>query len=181
MRRLSVCLAALCLILAACDPNPGPLVVTPTAPQRLPTIAFGLLTPFPSPAADLTAQLATAEQQWAAQGIASYRIEVRRASFAASETISLTVQAGQVVSNVVVGCRSAELGPACRTAQYQLDRYTVSGLFATAHSLADNGDRQYAKMRFDLTYGYPTSISYDNPDVSDEEWGIGVLSFQPLK
>lgn len=120
-----------------------------------------------------------AQEIWRQHDIESYTIEVRVIqSVWSAQTYKITVVNGEVVSN------SAECipGPAktseCEVAEYDPQDYTVPGLFAIARSESQKSEGQFTTIKYDPTYGFPTRISYDDPEVFDEDRSWKVLSFE---
>ena len=122
-----------------------------------------------------------AESRWQQQGIASYRIEVSVfRSIHHAQSYQITVQDGAVVDQSA-SCIPAplEFGK-CKVEPFEADAYTVPGLFAKASSMLQESYKTWCKVSFDPTYGFPSQISYNHPDMVDEDWGLSVASFEVL-
>jgi hypothetical protein len=125
------------------------------------------------------AQIDQAEATWQQQGVDSYKIEVLVIrSIWHGQSHQITVVNGEVVSEY------AECFPApieagkCEVEDFNAEDYTIPGLFAIARSEAQIEEGQFTKIDFDPTYGFPSRISYDDPDVFDEDRSWKVVSFE---
>ena len=120
-----------------------------------------------------------AEETWQQQGIQSYTIEIMHfQSIWRAESYKITVVNGVVVSNsdeCIPG--PAQIGE-CEVAEYDPQDFTVEGLFAIARSENQKQEGKFTKIEFDPTNGFPTIISYDDPDVFDEDRSWSVVSFE---
>lgn len=177
MRRYLCCALALLLTsgLFACGPaHPAP--ITPPPPT---------ITPVP---AEL-AKLATQRDHWQALNIADYDIIVR-GEYAFNITIRYTiiVRGGQIQPQ-----ESSCITPQQSSNQCQPgvgNQYTVPGLFDMAERFL-NGTRDSqvglgtkssprrngTAIFYDPTYGFPSNIAHDLPDVYDDQVTISVTSF----
>ena len=68
----------------------------------------------------------------------------------------------------------------CEVQPFDVEEYTVPALFELARSMAQFDEGKWTEIEFDPTYGYPTSISYDHPEILDEDSYWGVQSFEVL-
>ncbi len=127
-------------------------------------------------------QLERAEQAWASQGITSYRIEVREVkSIWHAQTYTLTVEDSQI-TDVQASCIPApsESGT-CEVQAYEAEDYLVPGLFSRVRSELQGSQAEWVKITYDPTYGFPSAISFDDPKVLDEDWSLGVTSFEVIR
>ena len=132
-------------------------------------------------APDWSAEIARNEAKWREHDIDDYRVVVRVSSLWHMQTHSLIVQDGVVVE-MSASCTPAPIeGRECEVRPFRGDSYAVPGLFDQARWIAEQGEAQHITIEFDARYGYPTRISYDDPEVIDEEWGWGVPEFEPLE
>ena len=127
----------------------------------------------------LLAQVAQQERKWLEKDIDSCRIVVLHVSSVwHAQTHNITVRASEVLD------QSASCTPAptenvkCEVQPFDAEEYTVPGLFGLARSLAQFDDGNWTEIEFDPTYGYPTDISYDHPEILDEDSYWGVTSFE---
>ena len=68
----------------------------------------------------------------------------------------------------------------CTVQPFDVKDYTVAGLFSIARSQAEFAEGRWTKITFDPTYGFPSVIAYDNPQVYDDDTMWGVKSFEVL-
>lgn len=120
-----------------------------------------------------------AEETWQQQGVESYMIEIMIFnSVWNAVSYKITVVNDEVVSE------SAECIPGlaqigeCEVAQYNPQDYTVPGLFAIARSEIQKTEGEFTEIEYEPTYGFPTKISYDDPEVYDEDRSWSVVSFE---
>jgi hypothetical protein len=124
-------------------------------------------------------ELEEAERRWQERGIDDYQIEVlvvRSIWHAQSHVI--TVEDG-IVTEQTADCipAPAEID-GCEVEPFAAEDFTVSGLFAKARASAD---QEWVEIVYDPTYGFPVSISFNNPEIVDGDWSWGVTSFEPLE
>jgi Family of unknown function (DUF6174) len=114
-----------------------------------------------------------AERKWNSRGINSYSIRVRVSGFWDQQEYTLVVRDGEVLDSSST-CVPAGPGEPCCTACFEPEDFTVPGLFANARDKAS-----LSKITFDLYYGFPSTINYNNPAIADEEEEWKVLKFNP--
>ena len=126
-------------------------------------------------------QINQAEQLWKSQNITSYRIKL--SLYENFGGLHDSVRAIEVHNGRVTT-------PPCQSegcpAFVLKDIQTVNNLFwvAKGGTLPEKNsilDECLKELTFDSTYGFPTSISIDCPQDSDEENSIKVISFEVLK
>lgn len=129
-----------------------------------------------------TSQLDEAERQWQAQQIASYKIEVLEInSIWHAQYQSLTVENG-VITEQTARCTPAPFeGQTCEVQPFDPEAFTVPGLFAKARAVTATADADSFTIRYDDTYFYPMQISFNDPEIVDEDWSWAVTSFEVLK
>jgi hypothetical protein len=97
------------------------------------------------------------------------------------QTHDILVRDGLVVEASAT-CSPAPIeGRECEVRAFEGETYIVPGLFERARWIAERGEAQHITIEFDARYGYPTRISYNDPELIDEEWGWGVQAFEPLE
>ncbi len=180
MHRRSILALTLCLIggLVAC--GAGQPALTPTPPP--PT-----MTPVPPE----LAQLATQRARWQALGITDYDIVVRgEYAFSITTRYTIIVRGGQVQPQES-SCRTPQQpSNQCQTGVGNANQYTVPGLFDMAEQFIDGtrsrqtglGTKSSPRPNgttifYDPTYGFPSNITQDLPDVYDDQVTISVVSF----
>jgi hypothetical protein len=123
-----------------------------------------------------------AELKWRQQSVASYRIEVLEVnSIWHSQAYTITIRNGQIVDSSTHCVPAPAEGGKCKVEAFDPNTYTVPGLFGAARARAADEQAKWLKITFDSTYGYPNQISYDNPDILDEDWLVRVTTFEVLK
>ncbi len=127
-------------------------------------------------------EAAAAEQKWQQQNIVSYQVKVQVVeSIWHLQTYTITVREGQVVSS------STECSPApaesgkCTVKEFDASDYTIPGLFSTADEQAKSKPSRYVQISYDLTYGFPNHIAYDDPQIYDEDFSLSVKEFNVLQ
>ncbi len=122
------------------------------------------------------------EQTWSAQGIDSYAIEVLVVnSIWHAQSHQITVRDGKVESSEATCFPAPYEAGQCQVKDFDPETYTVAGLFAKAQSQAQSEWGQWTTVTYDPTYGYPSQIAYNHPDMHDEDWSWRVEAFEVLK
>jgi len=121
------------------------------------------------------------EHLWQERDVRSYRIQVATISIWHYQVHDVTVQDGQVVT-ATARCEPAptEMGK-CEVEDFDPEEFTVPALFERARWLAGQDDGRWSKVQIDPSYGFPRMLSFDDPDIIDEEWGWGVRGFEVLE
>lgn len=131
--------------------------------------------------ASLERRLQEAESQWRAQEIYSYQIEVAHGHSTWHYQIhTIVVSNGQVIdasATCVTAPVEAAIGGECEVEPYDPKAYTVPGLFATANTLAEAHGPEGLEIEFHESYGFPTRITFDLPNLIDEDqvWRVKVF------
>jgi len=129
-----------------------------------------------------TTPLDQAEQKWTGQNITNYRIEVLVVnSIWHAQSHQINVQ-NNAVTESTARCIPAPIeAGTCEVRAYSAEEYTIPGLFAQARSQIQSQQAQWIKITYDPTYGFPNQISFDNPNIVDEDWTWRVTMFEALK
>lgn len=129
----------------------------------------------------LQKEVEQARQRWAEQGVDDYRIVVVTSSIWHMQIHDIIVMDGDV-ADASASCEPAplELGK-CEVQSFDAKEYTVPGLFVRARWLAQSRDAQYGRIEFDSTYGFPARMSFNHPEMIDEEWAWRVETFELLE
>ncbi len=122
------------------------------------------------------------EQAWLDRKVTSYRIEVLVVnSIWHAQSHQITVRDNQVES-VTAACTTAPMEfEKCQVKAFNAEDYTVAGLFKKARSEADSHEATPVKITYDSTYHFPKTISYNDPNIVDEDWSWSVMAFEALK
>jgi len=129
----------------------------------------------------LLAQVAQQERKWLEKDIDSCRIVVSHVSSVwHAQTHNITVRASEVLDQSA-SCIPAQVeNGKCEMQPFDAEEYTVPGLFGLARWLAQVDDGNWTEIEFDPTYGYPSGIALDRPEIVDEDSYWGVRSFEIL-
>ena len=122
------------------------------------------------------------ERAWLDQKITSYRIEVLVInSIWHAQSHQITVRDNQVES-ATAACTTAPMEfEKCKVKAFNAEDYTVAGLFRKARSEAEGQQATPAKITYDSTYHFPQQMSYNDPNMVDEDWSWRVTAFEVLK
>ena len=127
----------------------------------------------------LSTQISDAEQKWLARNITSYQITVLHIqSIWHAQTNTITVRDGKVVDQKAKCIRAASEREACEAKPFEAEGFTVPGLFEIARARTEIEDGKWTKIEFDPNYGYPSIITYDNPNANDDDVRWSVEAFQ---
>jgi hypothetical protein len=125
--------------------------------------------------------IASKQSRWQAKQISSYRISVLKvqAVFHA-QTNTITVTDGKVTNQSAICTPAPMEGKTCEVQAFDPNEFTVPALFETALRYAPESEKYQLRVTFDDTYNYPTTLSFDQKEVIDDEQFYRVISFQPL-
>ncbi|UCC87725.1 MAG: hypothetical protein JSV81_00040 [Anaerolineales bacterium] len=126
-------------------------------------------------------QVEQMERAWLDQKITSYRIEVLVIrSIWHAQSHQVTVRDNQIES-ATASCIPAPIEAGkCKVETFNAEDYTVAGLFRKAHSEAESQEATPTKITYDPTYHFPQQMSYDDPNMVDEDWSWQVTAFEVL-
>jgi hypothetical protein len=145
---------------------------------------LALITTIVFPTGINTLRVGLAEQQWQAQQIHDYRIQVQISGAWMEMLVDTTVKEGQIVHEI---CTTAGTVKPCDfTADYN---YTVPGLFAlarvgsplAARTIIPASVASCLSITFDSTFHYPVDMQHDCRRTLDDEWTASVQSFERIK
>jgi hypothetical protein len=123
-----------------------------------------------------------AERKWQDQDITSYRIAVLHVqSIWHAQTNTITVREGEVVEVTGICIPAPFEGGSCTVEEVDPAEYLVPGLFETARRLVEHQPAEAVEITFDESYGFPKAISFNLPDVVDEDNYWEVKSFEVLE
>ncbi len=133
----------------------------------------------PTRSDQLLAEIDQQEHKWLEKDIDSYRIVVSCVcSTWHAQTQEILVSEGKVVEQSATCAPAPAESGECEVESFDPEEYTVAGLFALAHSLAESDAGNWTEIEYDPTYGFPVRIAYDDPDMMDEDSYWGVRSFE---
>jgi hypothetical protein len=135
----------------------------------------------PGPSEPL-AQITSQKQHWDALNIQRYRISVLKVeSIWHAQTNTITVQDGQVTDQSATCTPAPFEGRSCEVREFDPNEFTVPGLFDVALKYAPESARNQLRVTFDDKYHYPTTISRDEAEVTDDDVVWRVTSFEILR
>lgn len=125
--------------------------------------------------------IASKQKQWNEKQIHNYRIAVLKVqSIWHAQTNTITVR-DRVITEQSAVCTPAPFeGRECKVNEFDANEFTVDGLFRTALQYAPESAKYQLRVTFDEKYHYPTTISSDQADVSDDDIFWRVSSFEVL-
>jgi hypothetical protein len=136
----------------------------------------------PAPGDVSTAEMDQAEEKWNGQKVSGYRVEVLVVnSIWHAQSHKLVVENGAVVESSAACSPAPFEGKTCDVRPFDAEAYTVPGLFARAREQQQGQGAQWLKITFDPTYGFPSQISYDDPNVTDADWTWRVMEFEAAR
>jgi len=126
-------------------------------------------------------ELQAARNTWDQQNISNYRISLRHIqSVWHAQVYELTVSKEEIDHSAV--CIPAPVeGGECEIQSYDPEDYTVSGLFEKAAYLLSGTQSPWVQIEYDPRYGFPSSITLDNPELIDEDNAWTVTGFEVLE
>lgn len=126
-------------------------------------------------------QITSAQNQWRAKDIRSYRIAVMKVqAIWHAQTNTVTVRDGAVTEQSAVCTPAPFEGHECKVQAFDANEFTVNGLFQTALALAPESAKYQLRVTFDEQYHFPKTISSDQKEVVDDETFWRVVSFEAL-
>ncbi len=132
--------------------------------------------------ASATPTLDQREQAWLEQKITSYRIEVLVVrSVWHAQSHQITVRDGQIETATATCIPAPAEAGQCDVEDFDADDYTVAGLFRQAQTQSQSEYAPWVVITYDSRYGFPGHISYNHPDLLDEDWSWRVTAFEALK
>ncbi len=123
-----------------------------------------------------------ANRKWQELGITSYHIEVLAVrSIWHAQLHQITVRRSQVTEASASCIPTLFESGNCTVEAFQAEAYTVPGLLARARSQVQSEQARWAKISYHPIYGFPNQISFDDPEILDEDWTWRVTAFEVLK
>jgi len=126
--------------------------------------------------------IASKQQQWNAKQIRNYRIAVLKVqSIWHAQTNTITVRDGTVVEQSAVCTPAPFEGRECQVQEFDPNEFTVDGLFRTALKYAPESAKHQLRVTFDEENHYPTLISRDDENATDDDTSWSVQSFEIVR
>ena len=156
--RFAVAATAVALVAACTTGSPGP--------ETVPTLTLA-----PRPSAAL-------RERWEARGLDDYhlRYEARNLNGMGGSlddgVYDAVVRDGTVVSCTITDSPGHDDGSSCVG--------SGQGSVETLFGWLDRFPPEFTTVELDPTWGFPRSISFDQPGYADEEFLVAVVEFEPL-
>lgn len=158
---------------------------------RLPSLLFaataisvaGLAGCTADPGDDLGSDLAENREKWDMNRPAQYTYTFRRSCFCPDAYMGPFLVAASADS--VLSARRVEihpetgLPPDTLIVDQGLQELSVARAFDGVEALLQE-DNERESVTFDPKFGFPASVSADNPRLQDAYWGISISDFRPL-
>ena len=120
------------------------------------------------------------ERKWEAQEITHYRMKVHHMqSIWHLQVYEIEYADGEISHTATCMPAPAEDGK-CEVKDYDPAAYTVEGLFETAHRMLESKESKWATVAYNAEFGYPESITFDDPNLIDEDSAWIVVSFEAI-
>ncbi len=85
------------------------------------------------------------------------------------------------LSNSNASCIPAPYeGKECTIISFDPDEFTIPALFSMAELQSKSQPSKWLKVTYDPDYGFPDMISFNDPDILDEDWSYQVISFTEI-
>jgi len=125
-------------------------------------------------------ELNRAKILYRAQGITHYRLKVRHMrSIWHMQTYDIEVWNGEITHTAACVPAPTE-GGQCQVEPFDPADYTVEGLFDTVTWVLESDYANWANIQYHTEYGYPKIISFNHPNILDEDNLWAVLEFELL-
>ncbi len=126
-------------------------------------------------------QLTRGEKTWEVTGINNYQISVQVIqSIWHLQIYNLTVENGLVIDSSTSCIPAPYEGRECVIKTYDPDDFTIPALFSLAEQQIKSKQSKWLKIEYDPDFGFPTMITFNDPDILDEDWSYQVISFSKL-
>jgi len=141
----------------------------------------GAMSVFSADKSRLESEFEVAMDRWAQSGTSKYRFTISDVCFCVSPIytgpLQVLVKNGKVTRLLYVGhSRYMSYGAIVRENTHL--RTTVPELFALAKDWLSKRDHHHIAISYDATYGYPSRLQYDHPDIEDEQEDIRITDFK---
>lgn len=113
---------------------------------------------------------------WASKNITSYSVEYNRACFCAYRGPVTLVVKNNKIAEILDPTTGKPFSPARNPEWYE----TIDDVFASIEELKKNKPKTL-EITYDKTYGFPTTINYNQSDmIADEEFSLTLSNFKLL-
>ena len=122
-----------------------------------------------------------ARKLWESVGNNNYHLIIRHVqSIWHCQDITIEVLGDEITHSAICIPAPAE-GDSCKIESYDPNNYTIEGLFKTAESKLNGEYAKWVTVEFHPEFGYPTLITYNHPDMLDEDEAWMVIDFSFLE
>jgi hypothetical protein len=126
-------------------------------------------------------QLTSNEKIWEKAGITNYQVSIQVVqSIWHLQIYNLTVKNGQVIASDTNCIPAPYEGRECIVKSFDPDEYTIPALFSLAEQRIKSKQSKWLKISYDPDFGFPTKISFNDPEILDDDWSYHVISFSKL-
>jgi hypothetical protein len=126
-------------------------------------------------------QLTRGEKSWEETGINKYQISVQVVqSIWHLQVYNLTIENGLVIDSNTSCIPAPYEGRECKIKSFDPDEFTIPALFSFADHQIQSQPSKWLKITYDPEYGFPNLISFNDPDILDEDWSYQVISFSKI-
>jgi hypothetical protein len=126
-------------------------------------------------------KLFSSEKIWEESGINNYQISIQVIqSIWHLQIYNLTVKNGLVIDSSTSCIPAPYEGRECTIKSFDPNEFTIPALFSLAEQQIKSQQSKWVKLDYDPDFGFPTMISFNDPDILDEDWSYQVISFTKI-
>jgi hypothetical protein len=126
-------------------------------------------------------QLTRGEKIWEEAGIKNYQISIQVVqSIWHLQIYNLTVENGLVIDSNASCIPAPYEGRECTEISFDPDNFTIPALFSMAEKQIKSQQSKWLKIEYDQDFGFPNIISFNDPDILDEDWSYQVILFTKI-
>jgi hypothetical protein len=126
-------------------------------------------------------QLTSGEKIWEESGINNYQISIQVVqSIWHLQIYNLTVEDGLVIDSSTSCIPAPYEGRECAIKTFDPDDFAIPALFSLAEQQIKSKQSKWLKIDYDPDFGFPTMITFNDPEILDEDWSYQVISFTKI-
>ena len=126
-------------------------------------------------------KLISSEKIWEESGINNYQISIQVIqSIWHLQIYNLTVENGLVIDSSSSCIPAPYEGRKCTIKSFDPDEFTIPALFSLAEQQIKSQQSKWVKLDYDPDFGFPIMISFNDPDILDEDWSYQVIFFTKM-
>jgi hypothetical protein len=123
----------------------------------------------------------TSKKIWEDSGINHYQISVQVVqSIWHLQIYNLIVENDLVIDSSASCIPAPYEGRECTVKAYDPEDFTIPALLSLAEQQVKSKQSKLLKIDYDPDFGFPKSISFNDPDILDEDWSYQVISFTKI-